>query len=244
MASPQTGDGHIDIANELAEELARTQLNGYESRLLWVIWRKTYGWHKKEDRISNSQFVEATGMKKQHVSRTLAGLLKRNIVTNLGNNFGFQKDYTLWKRDSACMQLPKKVTTEVTYLGNESNLKRLQKLPKKVDTKEKKEKKENTPVVPAEKVEDIYDRIMAAYIVGTGSRIKGISDLTRKNIAYWQEIFDDDDLVLAAEWCKKPPGEFFQSMTLDKLFRQTNKNGSADYIEQILGYARKEKNKF
>lgn len=110
MASPQTENGHIDIANELAEVLAKTQLNGYESRFLWVLWRKTYGWHKKEDWVSDSQIVEMTGLKKQHVWRTKQALLKRNIVTKNGYKISFQKDYTRWR------ELPKMVT--VTKSGN------------------------------------------------------------------------------------------------------------------------------
>jgi phage replication O-like protein O len=116
MASPQKENGNIPIANEIAEALAHTNLNGYENRYLWVLWRKTYGWHKKEDFISNSQFSDATGIKRPHIWRTQQMLIQRNIVTKLGNKLSFQKDYTQWR------ELPKKVTvtksgTRVTKLG-------------------------------------------------------------------------------------------------------------------------------
>lgn len=104
MASPQIENGHIDIANEIAETLAKTKLSGYETRYLWVLWRKTYGWHKKTDIISNSQFVQETGIHKQHIYRTEQRLLKRNIVTKNGYEISFQKDYTRWR------ELPKMVT--------------------------------------------------------------------------------------------------------------------------------------
>ena len=128
VANPQKENGHIDIANEIAEALARTNLNGYENRYLWVLWRKTYGWHKKEDLITNSQFSDLTGIKRPHIWRTERALIKRNIVTKLGNKVAFQKDYTQWR------ELPKMVTvtklgTTVTKLGNK-------KLPKMVHTKE------------------------------------------------------------------------------------------------------------
>lgn len=100
-ASPQIEDGHIKIASEIGEALARINLSAYESRILWVIWRKTYGWHKKEDRISFTQFEKATGMKRRHVQRTLTELIKRNIVTRIGYSkiisYQFQKDYLKWK---------------------------------------------------------------------------------------------------------------------------------------------------
>ena len=87
MANPQRENGHIDVANEIAEALAKTQLSGYESRILWVILRKTYGWHKKIDSISITQFEKATGLKRRHIQRTLKKLLNRNIITK--NGYGF-----------------------------------------------------------------------------------------------------------------------------------------------------------
>ena len=101
MPNPQAENGHIDIANEIAEVLAKTQLSGYESRVLWVLWRKTYGWHKKKDRISISQFSQATGIARRHIHKTLQRLIERHIVTKNGNSFitkwAFQKDYSRWK---------------------------------------------------------------------------------------------------------------------------------------------------
>lgn len=110
MENPQVENGMTSIANEIVEVLAKTQLNGYESRFLWALWRKTYGWHKKEDWISNSQLVEMTGLKKSHISRTEKRLIQRNIVTKNGNKMSFNKSYGAW------LELPKMVT--VTKSGN------------------------------------------------------------------------------------------------------------------------------
>ena len=62
MANPQREEGHVDIANEIVEFLAKTYLSSYESQVLWAIFRKTYGWQKKEDWITGSQLVEMTGI--------------------------------------------------------------------------------------------------------------------------------------------------------------------------------------
>lgn len=104
MASPQIENGFLKLANEIVEALARTNLSAYQSRVLWVIFRKTYGFGKKEDWISNSQIVELTGLHKAHISRTVRDLADRNIVTKRGNKIGFQKDYQQWR------ELPKGVT--------------------------------------------------------------------------------------------------------------------------------------
>ena len=105
MANPQREDGHVDIANEIVEALAKIHLSSYESQVLWAIFRKTYGWHKKEDWITNSQIAEMTEIAESHVSRTIKILIQKKLVTKNGIKLGFQKDYEQWEK------LPKGVTS-------------------------------------------------------------------------------------------------------------------------------------
>jgi len=157
MAKPQAENGHIDIANEIAERLAKTQLSGYEQRVLWAIWRKTWGWHKKEDPISLSQFTELTLIPSSHIARTINKLIDRNIIYKKNGRisiYGFQKDYEKWsitnlgtakKGTAKNGKLPKKalpkLVTNTTKIGKKL-------LPKLVDTKENKRNytKEKAPV--------------------------------------------------------------------------------------------------
>lgn len=144
MANPQAENGHIDIANEIVEALAKTRLSGEEMQILWIILRKTYGWHKKQDSIPLSQFSEMTGIsKRQHVLRAVKKLLLKNIisVTKKGystitkngysqtNIYEFNKDFDKW------VVLPKKVT--VTKNGYRVLPKKVTRvLPKKGHSKE------------------------------------------------------------------------------------------------------------
>jgi phage replication O-like protein O len=110
VADPQVENGFTRIANEIMDALMRTNLSAYQSRILWAIWRKTYGWKKREDWIANIQLVAMTGIRKQHVSRTVKELIERKMVTKSGYKIGFNKNYTQWR------ELPKQVT--VTSSGN------------------------------------------------------------------------------------------------------------------------------
>ena len=131
---PQLEDGYTRIANEILERLITINLSSYQTRVLLFVFRKTYGYGKKEDWISVSQIVEATGIHKAHVSRTKKELITRKIVTSNGNKIAFQKDSTTWQ------ELPKQVT--VTKSGNKVTSTGLkvtnsgQKLPVQADTKE------------------------------------------------------------------------------------------------------------
>ena len=103
MANPQLADGRTEIANEIVEALAKTYLSPAESKIIWALFRKTYGWHKKTDHISYSQFEEMTGLDKRHIGAPLQRLIARKIIfsTNAGerktSEYGIQKNWELWQ---------------------------------------------------------------------------------------------------------------------------------------------------
>src|SRR4030042_6375885 len=102
MASPQIENGHVDIANEIVEAMAKIRIAGEEMQCLWVILRKTYGWHKKEDQISLSQFQDLTSLKKPTICRSLNKLLSKKIIVIIKNDneittYGFNKDFETWQ---------------------------------------------------------------------------------------------------------------------------------------------------
>ncbi len=107
---PELSDGHGRIANEIMEALSRTYMSSYESQFLWCLFRKTYGWNKKEDTLPISQIAEVTGIHLAHVSRTKKKLLHRRIITQTGNKISFNKYHSQWLR------LPKQVS--ITQTGN------------------------------------------------------------------------------------------------------------------------------
>ena len=124
MANPQLEDGYTKIANELFDALIIKRMPGEQRQVFDFILRKTYGESKKKENITLSQFVEATGIKKQNVLRTLKTLKNRHIIsvikTDYGDttSYGINKDYTRWKALSKLITviktdnkpLPKKAT--------------------------------------------------------------------------------------------------------------------------------------
>lgn len=122
MANPQKENGFTPIANEIVEALMGVNLSAYESRVLWFLFRKTYGWEKKTDWIALSQFSKCIGLDRRHIHRALKGLSsKKMIVIDRGDNFniryGFQKNYERWKVSS------KKMT--VTYRDDKASSKEM-----------------------------------------------------------------------------------------------------------------------
>lgn len=101
MANPQRERGYTAIANEIMEALAHTRIAGEAHQVLDFILRKTYGFNKKEDSISLSQFYLGTGLKTPAVCRAINHLLEMNLIIKNDNGkitkYRFNKDFSTWK---------------------------------------------------------------------------------------------------------------------------------------------------
>lgn len=108
MASPQVENGYTRIANELLEALVLASLSGSELNICLIIIRQTYGFNKKEDAISLSQFFEKTKYSKQGIVNALQSLKAKNIILSKKgfrgmNIWKINKDYTSWVVNSSVL---------------------------------------------------------------------------------------------------------------------------------------------
>ncbi len=142
-------DGYTKLANELYEELIGANLTKNQAKVAHAICRKTYGFNKKTDRISDSQLAELTRLPRQKVNKAKNELIAMKVIVKVGMAIGPNKNLTEWDIPD-CHQngvivtktVTKSVTKSVTALS-----------PKQGHTKETitKEKKEsNTPLTPHE----------------------------------------------------------------------------------------------
>lgn len=105
--SIQIDDGEFTrLHNTILEKLALARLTASEYRCLMFLFRMTYGWQKKEDKISLSQWAKGIGLDpdtdRGNVVRILRGLVSKGVIltkTN-GNNhpatWGFNKNFEQW----------------------------------------------------------------------------------------------------------------------------------------------------
>ena len=96
MANPQKENGYTAIANEVLEALVKVRLPPSEKDVLFFIIRKTYGYNKKEDRISLTQFEKGTELSRPTIVKALYNLIVRNMVVKAGLPLRFNKDYEKW----------------------------------------------------------------------------------------------------------------------------------------------------
>lgn len=70
--------GYTQIPNEILE--AMPKMKEAELRITLAIARKTFGWHKRKDKLSHSQLKDLTGLSKQGVQNGLDDALKRGFI--------------------------------------------------------------------------------------------------------------------------------------------------------------------
>lgn len=105
MASPQLENGYTSIANEIMEAIASSGLNGTELAIILFLLRKTYGWKKKDDEISLSQFLVKIPVSKPTLCKALKTLQLVKIIklVKKGNSkissncWSFNKNYDEWQ---------------------------------------------------------------------------------------------------------------------------------------------------
>lgn len=173
-------DGYTRLANALYDELIGADLTKNQSKVAHAICRKTYGFGKKLDRISDSQLAQLTRLPRQKVNKAKNELIAMKVIIREGSQIGPNKNITEWEiegchysGDNVTTLVTKNVTKTVTTLS-----------PKQGHTKEtiqKKEKKENTQSsgddrepVKSEKRKPVkfdYDEYLSTYNEIVGDRL-------------------------------------------------------------------------
>lgn len=139
-------DGYTRLANALYDELIGADLTKNQSKVAHAICRKTYGFGKKLDRISDSQLAQLTRLPRQKVNKAKNELIEMKVILREGSQIGPNKNISEWEiegchysGDNVTKLVTKDVTKTVTSLS-----------PKQSHTKETIQKKEinNTPLPP------------------------------------------------------------------------------------------------
>lgn len=137
-------DGFTRIANELLEAVMLAGLTQHQLLVFMAVMRKTYGFNKKVDWISNEQLSQLTGMLPHKCSAAKSTLIKRKIFSQSGRLVGINKAIGVWEKAVYPNQvsLPESGKETLPESGNSG-------YPNQVNTKDNttKEKKDsnNTP---------------------------------------------------------------------------------------------------
>jgi phage replication O-like protein O len=140
----QLEDGYSRLANELLDAVMAAGLSETEMCVVLAVWRKTYGYSKKMDWISNEQLEQMIGKHLTHCSTAKNLLINKNVFIQEGRRVGMNTNISEWKtkNNGFCKTLSKPAKKTLAEVANGP----LQKLLTTKDNIQK--KKETTPKSP------------------------------------------------------------------------------------------------
>ncbi|MBM0416271.1 replication protein [Aeromonas veronii] len=74
-------DGYTRTANEIQKAKCKLRMAGRELNVLDAVIYSTYGWNKKQDRLTNTYLAELCDMDPSDVNKALQVLARRRIIT-------------------------------------------------------------------------------------------------------------------------------------------------------------------
>ncbi len=96
-------NGYTKVANEIQQLKPRLRMSGREWQCFEAVIWLTYGWNKKQDRVTNTVIAELTGLSDSHVSDALKSLAERKIIFSqkqgVMKTVGINTDLSAWVLD-------------------------------------------------------------------------------------------------------------------------------------------------
>lgn len=93
----QLEDGFLRLANDLLDAAMCSGLPETELCILMAVWRKTYGFSKKMDWISNEQLSEMIGKHYTHCSTAKNNLVRKKVLIQEGRKVGMNTNISEWE---------------------------------------------------------------------------------------------------------------------------------------------------
>lgn len=188
-------DGYARLSNMLLEAYSGADLTKRHFKVLLAILRKTYGWNKPMDRISDSQLSEITKLPVKRCNEAKLELVRMNVIKQQGGMFGPNKNISEWCIPQNEGKSPK--TREKT------SLKMRESYPSKQgDTKDtiQKKEKQDPPIPPEGDLEGAI-KALEYYNELTGSSCRSAEHYLKLMTATkTRQAYTLQDVTLVTRW--------------------------------------------
>ncbi|HDK2191845.1 TPA: phage DNA ejection protein [Escherichia coli] len=114
-----TEDGFMRVANEITDSLLMADLTVRQLKVMLAIMRKTYGFNKPMDRLTNTQIAAMTGIHHTHVCAAKRQLIERKFLIADGVKIGVNKVVSQWiSQDSLTLAKTANKTLAKSAMGD------------------------------------------------------------------------------------------------------------------------------
>lgn len=178
-------DGYTRIANDLLEAFYSSNLTERQFKIVMFVIRKTYGFNKKSDYITNTQIAESVNVHHTHICKSKIDLIDRKILILDGRKIGVNKNISEWvlAKTANVSQISKSLAKSANVsLAKSANAHYPNQLNTKDNiTKEKKDNNKSDFVKPKNSIN--FDLVIDAFNDAVEDKLPTVKKLTtaRKN---------------------------------------------------------------
>lgn len=212
-------NGYTRIANELLDAIMLAGLTKHQLLIVMAVWRKTYGFNKKMDWVSNPQLEKMTRLDSTKCSTAKNQLIRMKVFIQEGRKVGMNKDISDWNTD---IDQKSKTFTETVKESFTKTVKEV--LPKRSTTKDNitKDNKDKIPLTPvgeniALEILDYYNQLTNSKFQSTAPILKALNTVKSKG-----ECYSPDEIKMVMEWVIKT---WSFRPTLENIFRMKRFDG-------------------
>jgi phage replication O-like protein O len=253
LADVQPENGFTRVANEILERMALTKLSPIQYRLIFVIWRFTYGFNRKEHALSSGFLSKATDYDERQIRRELQRLEQRKIIIQKvspgrSRTIGFNKNYDEWlDEEPPGSSTPGKVTPGKVTPGKitletpgSSTLGTPGKVTPQERNKEKKKEEEEESMNNHDAFQKIADKFIqrrARGLVLSKKDEEAINRLLEDNLpldkilSLIDVVFDDFKPKHRLDYIGK--FEYVEKGVLDRYYNEKKKRRNLDALDEI-----------
>lgn len=118
----QLEDGFTRVANELLDAVMASGLSETELCVVLAVWRKTYGYNKKMDWVSNDQLEQMIAKHHTHCSTAKNQLVAKKVLVQEGRSVGMNTSIIEWKTkiNGFCKTLAKSAKDSLAEVANKN----------------------------------------------------------------------------------------------------------------------------
>lgn len=191
----QLEDGFTRVANELLDAVMASGLSETEMCIVLAVWRKTYGFNKKMDWVSNEQLEQMVGKHHTHCSTAKNLLISKKVFIQEGRKVGMNTNVSDWKTkvNGFCKTLAKPAKKTLAEVANRTKQKVLTTKDNNQNTERQDPPKspkgesggQEEKLVSQKKPSIDYQAVMSAYNSTLGDRLpqaEALNDKRRRNI--------------------------------------------------------------
>ncbi|MRT14972.1 replication protein [Enterobacteriaceae bacterium RIT711] len=156
-----TDDGFMRVANELTDCILKADLTVRQLKIMLAIMRKTYGFNKSLDRITNTQIAAMTGIHHTHVCSAKRQLIERGLLLSNGTKIGINKCVSGWDAKQVSQVSEPLADAAKETLANLANTHYPTQLNTKDNIQKTKDNINKPPVVPRKSESKAFDPLTA-----------------------------------------------------------------------------------